>query len=59
MARGGTEGENDDRSTGACPVTWTIGCAGRSGDPDIKPASASATTDDKPPDHEDQDLRLY
>ena len=35
------------------------GCAGRSGDADIKPAPAPATTDDKPPgNHEDHDLRL-
>ena len=34
---GGTAGENDDRATGARPVTWAIGCAGRSGDPDSKP----------------------
>ena len=50
MARG-TADENDDRSTGARPVTWAIGCAGRFGDPDIKPAPA--ITDDKPPDHQD------
>jgi hypothetical protein len=37
---GGTAGENDDRSTGAHPVTWAIGCAGRSGDADSKPAPA-------------------
>ena len=36
------------------PVTWAIGCAGRSGDPDIKPAPA--TTDDKPPDHQDHTI---
>jgi hypothetical protein len=37
-----------------------IGCAGRSGDADIKPALAAVTTDDKPPpgSHEDHDLRL-
>jgi hypothetical protein len=32
--------------------------AGWSGDADIKSASAPATTDDKPPDHEDHDLWL-
>jgi hypothetical protein len=55
---GGTAGENHDRSTGARPLTWAIGCAGRSGDPDIKPAPAPATTHDKPLDHGDHDLRL-
>src|SRR5215218_4944388 len=55
---GGTASENDDRSTGARPVTWAIGCPGRSGDPDIKPAPAPATTDDKPPDHGDHELWL-
>jgi hypothetical protein len=39
-------------------VTSAIGCAGRSGDADIKPAPAPVTTNDKPPDHEDHDLRL-
>jgi hypothetical protein len=34
------------------------GCAGRSGDADIRPAPAPATTDDKPPNHEHHDLRL-
>jgi hypothetical protein len=55
---GGTAGENDDRSNGARPVTWAIGCAGWSGDADIKPAPAPATTDDKPPDHGDHNLWL-
>jgi len=35
-----------------------IGCAGRSGDIDIRPAPAPATTNDKPTNHEDHDLRL-
>ena len=35
-----------------------IDCVGRSGDADTKPAPAPATTNDKPPDHEDHDLRL-
>jgi SRSO17 transposase len=35
-----------------------IDCVGGSGDADIKPAPAPATTNDKPPDHEDHDLRL-
>jgi len=39
-------------------VTSAIGCAGRSGDADTKPAPAPATTNDKPTDHEDHDLRL-
>ena len=37
------------------PATSTTGCAGRSGDADIKPAPEAATTDDKPPsNHDDQ-----
>jgi hypothetical protein len=36
-------------------VTSAIGCAGRSGDADIKPAPVPATTNDKPPNHEDHD----
>jgi hypothetical protein len=39
-------------------VTSGTGCAGRSGDADIKPAPALATTNDKPTDHEHHDLRL-
>jgi hypothetical protein len=39
-------------------VISATGCAGRSGDADIKPAPAPATTNDKPPNHEDHDLRL-
>jgi hypothetical protein len=34
------------------------GCAGRSGDADIKPVSAPATTNDKPTNHADHDPRL-
>jgi hypothetical protein len=33
-------------------VSSAIACAGRSGDGDIKPTPAPATTDDKPTDHE-------
>jgi hypothetical protein len=44
------------------PGPWAItasGCAGRSGDADIKPAPVPATTDHKPPgNREDRDLRL-
>jgi hypothetical protein len=54
----GTASENDHRSIGARPVTWAIGCAGWSGDADRRPAPGPATADDKPPDHEDHDLRL-
>jgi hypothetical protein len=43
MARG-TAGENNDPSTGACPMTWAIGCAGRSGDADDKPPDMTITT---------------
>jgi hypothetical protein len=39
-------------------VTSAIGSAGRCGDADIKPAPAPATTDAKPTDHEDHNLRL-
>jgi hypothetical protein len=39
-------------------VTMAIGCAGRSGDVDIRPAPVPATTNDKPTNHEDHDLRL-
>jgi hypothetical protein len=39
-------------------VTSPIGWPGRSGDADIRPAPAPATTNDKPTDHEDHDLRL-
>jgi hypothetical protein len=39
-------------------VTSAIGCAGHCGDADIKPAPAPATTNDKPTNHEDHDLRL-
>jgi hypothetical protein len=41
--------------------TWcisAIGCAGRCGDADIRHAPAAATTDDKPPEREERDLRL-
>jgi hypothetical protein len=41
------------------PVISATGCAGRSGDADIRHAPVAATTDDKPPgNHEDHDLRL-
>jgi hypothetical protein len=37
------------------PATMAIGCAGRCGDADLKPAPAPVTTNDKPTDHEDHD----
>jgi hypothetical protein len=40
------------------PAISTIGCAGRCGDAAIKPAPVPVTTNDKPPNHEDHDLRL-
>ena len=43
---------------GSSAITAT-GCAGRSGDADIKPAPVPATTDHRSPgNHEDRDLRL-
>jgi hypothetical protein len=39
-------------------VTSAIGWPGRSGDADSRPAPAPATTNGKPTDHEDHDLRL-
>jgi pimeloyl-ACP methyl ester carboxylesterase len=39
--------------------TWPTGCAGRSGDTDLRHAPAPATADDRPPgNHDDHDLRL-